>query len=125
MSEIEVQVWDQKGSRPKVMPALQTHNRQMLKSEGEFARAMIQTGMIAGIVEKKGKGGETMRLLTPAEVVERACTLSALAYAEFRKRGWIVSLPSLAEMRQELADKEEDGRAGFATVNEKLGRIRP
>ncbi len=105
-TETEFTIYDSKGSYPKVIPALYTHNRQILKAEGEFAKAMIQSGMVAGLHEKHGDD-EIMRLLPPAEVIERACTLAELAYAEFAKRGWILPLPSIEEMREEIRGHSE------------------
>ena len=121
MTEIELMVYDQKGSSPKVMPGVQTHNRQVLKAEAEFAKAMIQIGMCAGRHDKHGDN-EKMRLLPVTEVVNRACALAELAYAEFDKRGWIIPLPSRKEMLAEINERTEaSGSVGFL-AREQAGR---
>jgi hypothetical protein len=113
MTETEIMIYDSKGSYPKVTPSIYTHNRQILKAEAEFAKAMIQTGMMLGRHEKHGDK-ETVKFSTPAEIVTRACALAELAYAEFATRGWIVPLPSIDEMREEIkGHTEANGSVGF------------
>ncbi len=113
MTDIELMIYDQKGSSPKVMPGVQSHNRHMLKAEAEFAKIMIQTGMVAGSQDGRGEHAR-MKLMAPADVVNRACKLAELAYAEFSRRGWIVDMPSYDEMRKEIAERESlEGGLGF------------
>lgn len=124
MTEMELMIYDSKGSYPKVTPAIYTHNRQILKAEAEFAKAMIQTGMVLGRHEKHGDR-ETMKFTPPAEVVARACQLAELAFAEFVKRGWIMPLPSVAEMQEEIKTQQEENGVGFHAREQLNGKTHP
>jgi hypothetical protein len=103
-TEIEFMVFDLNGAGPRVRPQLQIHNRHTLKSEADMAKQMAMTGMVAGIHDN-----ETMKLLTPDEVVQRACDIAQLAYAEFARRGWLVPLPSHQEMTDDLLGDRSNG----------------
>jgi hypothetical protein len=41
-----------------------------------------------------GKGDVQVRLLTPKEAVSRACEIAALAFDEYKSRGWTLEVPA-------------------------------
>lgn len=63
--------------------------------EAEFARAMMKHLAIgtADIDGEDSAGRQKCRLMTPSEIVQRACDISQAAFAEFEKRGWMLAVP--------------------------------
>lgn len=54
-----------------------------------------QWGMVAGVPDGEDSAGRSrLRLATVNELVARACASADTLYAEFDKRGWLVSIPS-------------------------------
>lgn len=64
--------------------------------EADLAASFIEKfGAVAAVPDGYDDAGrQKMRLMTPKELVERATETAALAFAEFRARGWMVPIPS-------------------------------
>jgi len=60
-----------------------------------FAAALLERwGMVCAQPDGEDSAGrQRLRLMTPAELVERACQVTEAAFAEFRKRDWLLDLP--------------------------------
>lgn len=52
-------------------------------------------------------GRAFMKELHPTEIVEKCCDTAQLAVAEFRRRGWIMEIPSMEEA-EEILKRTED-----------------
>lgn len=58
-----------------------------------------------GLMTADGGGEDTagrqkFNLLPPAVVVERACEMAEVAWAEFERRGWLLEIPDLATLKK-------------------------
>jgi hypothetical protein len=81
--------------------------------EARLACALIERwGLVAAMPDGEDAAGRAkLRKLAPAELVMEACETAQLAVAEFRKRGWVVKLPGLADLeafRQQDREAEKD-----------------
>ncbi len=75
------------------LPAV--YKKEVLNSEGLLATVMLEKwGMVAAVEDGEDSVGRAkLRLLTPEELVERACTVATIAMQRFRDRGWTLELP--------------------------------
>jgi len=73
------------------------YQQRAFDAEAELAAQMIERwGMSAAIEDGEDSAGRAkIRLLTPEELVQRACETAEQAMEEFNKRGWILDLPEL------------------------------
>lgn len=81
-------------------------HRVHLNPEANFAAALMDhLAIVAGApdIGEDSAGRAKIRLMTPAEVVERACEISRLAFEEFEKREWLTEIP--APKPQKLKDE--------------------
>jgi len=66
-----------------------------LEAKGQMATALIERwGLVAA--EDGGEDGASrakLRLMTPEEVVQRACDTAHLAIESFKSRGWLHEVP--------------------------------
>lgn len=71
------------------------YRKRAFGSEASIAVEMLQRwGMVAGIEDgEDSQGRQKVHLLTPEELVTRACETAALAIQEFERRGWAITLP--------------------------------
>lgn len=69
---------------------------EALEPEAEFAQHLMgNMAMVAGAPDGSDATGRAkLRLMTPEEVVERAVSISTLAYKTFREKGMTVSVPA-------------------------------
>ena len=82
------------------------HNRQNTDQVGTFAMELIRSGLMAGIADGETASGEIkVRLLTPTELVERACEISERAFEAIEKRGWLLDYPPYDEIEKARTDK--------------------
>jgi hypothetical protein len=65
------------------------------EGRARMASALIEKwGMVAAAHDGEDSAGRTrLRLMTPPEVVNRACDTAEYAYAVFEKRGWLHDVP--------------------------------
>lgn len=99
---------DYRNRRVKV----EVNDTEAAEWEARLACALIERwGLVAAMPDGEDAAGRAkLRKLAPAELVMEACETAQLAVAEFRKRGWVKSLPSLADMeafRQQHPDDEK------------------
>ena len=71
------------------------HQKTALNTTAALAVTMIERwGMAASMEDGETSTGEyRLRLLTPDELVARACETAEKVTAEIRRRGWILDLP--------------------------------
>ena len=76
-------------------------------TEARIAEALIERwGIVAARSDGEDSAGrQKLALLTPQELVERACETAALACAEFDRRGWFLHVPQAVVEDTEL-DKD-------------------
>ena len=74
------------------------------EQEAAFAQELMRQLAIATahLCGEDSSGRQKLRLLTPDEIVERACEISAKSYAEFAKRGWLLEVPLPSPPSKEL-----------------------
>ena len=72
------------------------YEQRALDAEARLAAQMIERwGMSAAIEDGEDSSGRSkLRLLSPHELVTRACDTAKYAMEEFNKRGWILDLPT-------------------------------
>lgn len=72
-------------------------NREVMEIEARLASEMIiRWGMVAAAPDGEDSAGRAkLRLLTPAELVERACESATLLIMECRARDWVHITPSI------------------------------
>jgi hypothetical protein len=101
--------WDLKASRYDNLD-LHVHDTDAPNWEARMASLLIDRwGMVVGGTDGEDSAGRSkLRLLSPEEIVERACATAQLAVAAFRARGWVQQLPSINEIR-EAREKRENG----------------
>lgn len=89
------------------------NNRLAYNAIAELASHLIDRwGMVSGAPDGEDSAGRAkMRLLSPEEVVRRACDTAELAFREFSKRDWVTVLPSLSELKQAKLRLEEKKKA--------------
>lgn len=78
---------------------LMIHETSVLEKEAEFAAALIERwGMVSAKPDGEDSTGRAkLMLLSPEEVVERACSTTELAFKAFEKRKWIKEVMSVKE----------------------------
>ena len=80
-------------------PNITLYERETPSFEARIALSMVEKwGIVAATTDGEDTAGRAkLRPLTPAELVERACTTADLLATELRTRGWMLELPSLEE----------------------------
>lgn len=87
-----------------------THDRDLPEWEARLACSMIERwGMAAAVEDGEDAAGRAkLRIMTPQELVERACEVAALSIEQFRARGWVQLAPSFADLEAyEKAEKDK------------------
>lgn len=108
MAKIEVEINDRYNHRK---PEVLLHQLEAPEWEARLASILIERwGIVAGMPDgEDSRGRARVRKATPVELVTEACETAALAVAEFRKRGWVVNVPTLAERNAAIAAQEKAG----------------
>lgn len=90
--------------------------------EARLSAALVERwGIVAAEQDGEDSTGRAkLRRMTPVEVVTAACDTAGLLVAEFRKRGWMIQLPTLEEAR---AMREEGKRPGLAGMAGAMGAM--
>lgn len=97
-------------------PQITIHDTEVPIFEARLAVNLVEKwGMVSGVEDGEDKTGRAkMRLMTPAEVVERAITTSELLAKTIRGKNWMTVLPSWDEAQKIAKDerlKAEDNEA--------------
>jgi hypothetical protein len=82
------------------------HETELPNAEARLAMLLIEKwGMVAAKSAGEDSAGRSMLVdLSPAEVVERACSIAEKALAAFRERNWIVIAPDISELQRASKD---------------------
>jgi hypothetical protein len=82
---------------------LEIHNTEVATEEALFIRECIgRWGMVAGMPNGEDSAGrQQLRLATEEELVERAVKITELMFAAIRQKGYVLSVPTLAEIEAE------------------------
>ncbi|MCV9940933.1 hypothetical protein OIU35_31670 [Boseaceae bacterium BT-24-1] len=85
------------------------HAKKMVTQRAALAATLIEKwGMVACTGEGEDSAGrQRLRLLSPEEVVVRACDTADIAFTEFDARGWRVDLPGYDDIHAQGAEGEE------------------
>lgn len=104
-TEIEFRV-QSRYSNDKRMVAI--HQRESATWKARLACALIERwGLVVGAPDGEDSAGRSKgRKMLPAELVAEATEVADLAIEEFRRRGWVIELPSLADIETAKIDKE-------------------
>ena len=80
--------------------------RYLPTDRAEFAaRLMERIALATAKIEGEDSCGRAkMKLLTPEEIVSRACNISEIAFREFENREWYTKVPSVEDA---LSGKEK------------------
>lgn len=103
------------GYGPKNVVKYFVHDTESLTAEARFAAdILVRWAMVQGQAGGEDSAGRAKIDLMPiGETVERACDIAALAFSEFKGRGWLMDIPTLdgleAEM-EEMENKRENGK---------------
>ena len=86
------------------------HERYKLDGRARFAAACIERwGLV--VAEDNGEdsaGRAKVRRATPEEVVDAACDCAERAFTAFAERGWLVPVPSIESMFDQIEDAENE-----------------
>jgi len=95
-------------SAEQSIPKISMHDTEHLEIQARAALEMLSKwGMVAG--EDGGEdstGRSKLKLSDVDHMVERACNTVEAAFSEFNKRGWILKLPTIEEMRESVKETE-------------------
>jgi len=87
-----------------IIPHLSLDANYALGLQAGFAKELIKAGFYAGMPDECRERYQAFRLLTPKEIVSRACELAEETLGEFARRGWLHSVPWHHEMVEQLRD---------------------
>ena len=107
----QIKLMNQTQSR-SIIPQLHMDRDFCFGIKADFARELIHNGMFAGAPGEARESYQEMRLLTPVEVVQRACDMAEATFTEFEKRGWIHTVPMHDEQIKQL-ESEAPRATGF------------
>lgn len=92
---------------PRLPLSIVSHPTSMPDQRAFFAMQCIERwGLVAGTPDGEDTAGRSkLRKMSAAEVVQDACEVARIAYEEFSKRGWLIAVPSLDTLADDM--KEE------------------
>lgn len=85
----------------------------ILDQVASIAKEMAERwGMVAALPDGEDTSGrQKLRIMTPEELVERACTVAELLWLDFEKRGWTLDIPEFVKTESytiNLKEEKED-----------------
>ena len=85
-----------------------THPLQQPDARAQFAMLCVERwAMVAAEADGEDSAGRAkVRRMTPGEVAAHACVCTDRLFAEFAARGWIVTVPIMAELIDKMQDVE-------------------
>jgi len=91
------------------MPSIKIHDTEAPNFEGNLALSLIERwGMVQGADGGEDSTGRAhITLMPPEEVVDRAIKVARLTTARLRDEGWMLNLPTIAEMENELRVRKQ------------------
>lgn len=83
------------------------HETEALDLRAEFAcKLLSHLAVVAAEIDGEDSAGRSkIRLMTPAELAQRACAIAQLSFEQFEMRGWIVRLPGIEALDPNTEDK--------------------
>lgn len=78
------------------------HRRHFSSDEAHFAMQIIERfALVAGDDGGEDSAGRhKLRRMEASEIAEFACDIAGKSFEEFKKRGWIIDIPSLKECEE-------------------------
>jgi hypothetical protein len=107
--ERQVIVSDKYSRKNDIHPEIAIHDKNTPDFRARLATQLVERwGLIASGVtgQENSAGHQNVRLMTPGEVVERACDTAELLVNELHKRGWMTPIPGYTEAVDMLAAQE-------------------
>ena len=94
--------------RPHTTITPVVHRLQIVGPEARFAEALLERmALNAGADDGEDSAGrQRIKHLSPAECVDRACSIAQLAYEQFAGRGWLKQMPKYEEFHA-LRDRND------------------
>jgi hypothetical protein len=104
VTELEVEIGNPFRNRRSEVAIL---NREHPLWKARLATTLLERWgpVLAAADGEDSTGRQKIRDLSPEEIVAKACEIADLSVDEFRSRGWVIGLPSLAEV--EAHDKTD------------------
>jgi hypothetical protein len=99
-------------ARP-IAPQIISDRDWVLTAKAEYAKELVRGSMHAGVMGECLERYQAMRVLTPTELVTRACDIADRFYSEVESRGWMIHLGFYDELVEELRNTEPSHAAGF------------
>ena len=108
MSEYEIKTFRSQYDAQR-MPYVAMHHLEMPDREARFAMELLERWslVMADADGEDSAGRQKQRRMSVEETVQLACDTSEAAFTEFRKRGWMIQMPTLSEA-DEMAKAESD-----------------
>jgi len=90
--------------------ATMNHLLKVPDARAAFAMACIERwAMVAAELDGEDSAGRSrLRRMTPNELVDHACEVSAIAFAKFANRGWLLDQPPFADIVDAVKDVENN-----------------
>ena len=84
------------------------HDTEHLTAEMRFAMNIAERwAMVSATPDGEDSAGrQQMKHMPETEVIERAFTIARLAFERGRRLGWVVPLPTMAEIKEQLKEEE-------------------
>lgn len=119
MSKETIHAVRRNSHRETKLPSMVVHRGEMPNDEASFAMAILERwAMVQGKPDGEDSAGRSrIRIMPIDEAVQRACDLSEGAYASFRARGWMLDVPSLNELEEQIEAQENKKENGGAKWN--------
>lgn len=104
--------------QPPPDPEVAVTQLEALDMEARIAACLIERwGLVAAQRDGEDSAGRArLRKLTPQELVAEACETAQLACDEFRRRGWVLQLPTHEEAVALLEIRRGDREATWAAA---------
>lgn len=95
-------------------PIISAWDTEILNREGALAAALIERwGLVMGTPDGEDSAGrQQLKLMPPADLVERACDTAAKTMEAFRARGWVTLAPTFDAAREMIEKRREEKRNG-------------
>jgi len=91
-------------------PHIILHQYELPDPRATFAMSLIEKwGMVAAATNngEDSAGRQKLELQEPDELVERAMSITSLAFDAFKSHGWLVEVPAWGSVEESLKAKEK------------------
>ena len=86
------------------------HNRHAPNWQATLALELVRTCALTAIDDGETSTGQSkVRVLTPTEVVDRACAIADLFYVELERRNWLLDYPSYDDLEKTETVERQPG----------------